>query len=122
MTKEKVERGVRRRFEVYITDLDGNAQDPDACNIYFEKQGMYGYDSPSKTYACSKTGSTGYWGADIWIPESMTLGDWLAHFEWTKTGQAPNGARFEFTVIDKVRPYINRDPRTIAPNVKVIEE
>ena len=118
---EKVERGVRRRFEVYITDLAGNPQDPDSCTVQFFKQGMYTYDSPSPKYTCANTGDVGYWGADVLISRSMTLGNWLAEFDWIKAGQEPNGANFLFIVEESRRPFINRDPRTIAPNVKVVE-
>lgn len=117
---EKVERGYKRRFEVYITDLDGNAQDPDSCTVQFFKQGMYTYDSPSPKYTCANTGAVGYWGADVFITRSMTLGTWLAEFDW-KSNQDLNGAPFEFIVKESRRPFINRDPRTIAPNVKVVE-
>ena len=117
---DKVERGVKRRFEVYITDLSGNAQDPDTCTVQFFKQGMYGYDSPSPKYTCANTGGVGYWGADVLISRSMTLGTWLAEFDWDKNGDK-NGANFEFIVKEARRPFINRDPRTIAPNVKVVE-
>ena len=117
---DEIERGNKRRFEIYITDLDGNPQDPDSCTVQFFKQGMYGYDSPSAKYPCVKTGTTGYWGADVLISRSMTLGDWLAEFDWILNGES-NGANFRFIIKEARRPYINRDPRTIAPNTKVVE-
>lgn len=118
--KEEIKRGTKRWFEVYITDLSGNPQDPDSCYVFFEKQGGYGYDSPSPKYTCSKT-TTGYWGANILISESMTLGDWVANFNWYTPLEGWNSSQFLFTVIEARRPYINRDHRTIAPNTKVIE-
>lgn len=121
MAKEEVYRGTKRRFEIFITDLDGNAQDPDECYVFFEKQGSYGYDSPSPKYACKKTGTTGFWGADIAISESMTLGDWIANFNWYTPLEDWNSSQFAFVVADKRRPWINRDHRTIAPNKQVIE-
>jgi len=119
--KEKIDRGTKRRFEVYITDLDSNPQDPNECYVILVKQGSYSYDSPSPRYACKKTGTTGYWGADIRISTSMTLGDWNAEFEWYTPLEGWNGSKFPFTISDARRPYINRDPATIAPNVKVEE-
>ncbi|GAH84389.1 unnamed protein product, partial [marine sediment metagenome] len=40
---QKVTRGTLKRFEVYITDLEGNPQDPDMCVVSLIKQGEYGY-------------------------------------------------------------------------------
>ena len=118
--KERVDRGFVRRFEVYITGLNGETQDPDECYCQLFKQGMYTYDSPTKKFTCNKVGDRGYWGADIPLPSSLTLGDWLAKFTWRKESDW-NGSQFLFTVIDQRRPYINRDPDTIAPNTKVVE-
>ena len=121
VVKEKVDRGTKRRFEVDITALDGTTpQDPDECYVTFYKEGMYGYDSPSRRYACHKTGGVGTWGDDIQLSPSMTLGDWVATFEWLLLGEW-NSSNFLFTVQDKRRPWINRDPNTIAPNVRVVE-
>ena len=123
MAKEIVYRGENkpRRFEVYITSLDGETpQDPDSCTVQFFKVGTYGYDSPSPKYTCSKVGTTGYWGADVALSNSMTLGDWLAEYEWV-VGGVTNGAGFEFTVKEARRPYIHKDPNLIAPTVKVEE-
>ena len=119
--KEKIDRGTKRRFEIYITDLSGNPQDPDECYVVLFKEGSYAYDSPSPRYACNKTGDTGYWGADIFISESMTLGDWIAEYEWYTPLEGWNTSKFNFIIQDKRRPWINRDPNTIAPNVKVEE-
>jgi len=119
--KQKIDRGTKRRFEILITDLDGNPQDPDQCYVFFEKQGMYGYDSPSPTYTCSKTGTTGYWGADIAISESMTLGDWVANFNWYTSLGGWNSSQYTFIIVDTRRPWVNRDHRTIAPNTSVVE-
>lgn len=117
MAKEEVSRGTRKRFEVYITDLADNAQDPDSCIVLLEKSGEYSYDSPRGPYTCSKTGTTGYWGADVNLSDSMTLGDWTAKFTWL-IGTVYDGEDFEFTVIDKRRPFISQ--RDAAPNVEVV--
>lgn len=119
--KEKIDRGTKRRFETYITALDGTTpQDPDECYVTLYKQGMYTYDSPSQRYTCRKTGDVGTWGTDIRLSSSMTLGDWVATFEWVLAGDW-NSSNFLFTIKDIKRPWINRDPDTIAPNVKVVE-
>ena len=119
--KEQIKRGTKRRFEIYITDLAGNAQDPDSCYVFFEKEGSYGYDSPSPRYTCSKTGAVGYWGADIPINNSMTLGDWIANFNWYTAAEGWNSQQINFVIIETRRPYINQDHNTIAPNKKVVE-
>lgn len=114
---EKVTRGTRKRFEVYITDLAGNAQDPDECEVILVKQGEYSYDSPKGPYACSKVGNTGYWGADVALSSSMTTGNWIAQFSWITLG-VEDGAQFGFIVEDKIRPFINKIG--IRPNVEVV--
>jgi len=113
---QKVTRGTLKRFEVYITDLEGNPQDPDMCVVRLIKQGEYGYDSPKGPYTCSER-TTGYWYADVPLSDSMTLGNWVANFDWEKSG-VEDAAYFDFIVVDKVRPYINR-PR-LRPNVEVV--
>lgn len=113
---QKVTRGTLKRFEVYITDLEGNPQDPDSCVVALIKQGEYGYDSPKGPYACSER-ITGYWYADIPLSDSMTLGNWVAHFDWEKNG-VEDSDYFDFIVIDKIRPYINKT--NIPPNVAVV--
>ena len=104
--KEKAYRGSRRLFEIYITDLDGNAQDPDSCQVTFQKVGEYSYDSPRGPFTCAKTGGTGYWGYHWSIPGSITLGDWVARFEWSVSGDLGDTEMF-FTLKDSIRPYLN---------------
>ena len=116
---DKVTRGTRKRFEIYITDLAGNAQNPDRCVVYLIKQGQYGYDSPKGPYTCKLTGDTGYWGADVFLSESMTLGNWIAHFVWDAGGVRDTDF-FAFIVQDKVRPWVNRRAGAIPPNVEVV--
>lgn len=113
---QKVTRGTLKRFEVYITDLEGNPQDPDICVVRLVKQGEYGYDSPKGPYACSKR-ITGYWYADVPLSGSMTLGSWVAHFDWEKD-DVEDSAYFNFIVVDMVRPYINQP--NLPPNVKIV--
>lgn len=105
--KEKAYRGTRRLFEVIITDLDGNPQDPDSCQVIFQKIGEYSYDSPRGPFTCAKTGSTGYWGYHWSIPDSITLGDWVARFEWSVL-DAPGDTEMFFTLRDYIRPYLNQ--------------
>lgn len=104
MVKEKVERGTRKRFQTTITNLAGTATDPASCQVRFEKVGYRSYKDHSQWYACSKVGTTGVWGADISIPDSMTLGDWVARFYWIIAGVGDNDS-FEFTLIRRDRPY-----------------
>ena len=113
---QKVTRGTLKRFEVKITDLEGNPQNPDTCVIKLIKQGEYGYDSPKGPYACSER-TTGYWYADVPLSASMTLGNWVANFTWEKSG-LNDAAYFDFIVVDMVRPYINQS--NLPPNVKVV--
>jgi len=113
---QKVTRGTLKRFEVYITDLEGNAQDPDTCVVKLIKQGEYGYDSPKGPYACSER-ITGYWYADVPLSDSMTLGNWVANFEWENEG-IWDAAYFDFIVVDMVRPYINQT--NLPPNVGIV--
>ncbi|KKM84927.1 hypothetical protein LCGC14_1294210 [marine sediment metagenome] len=116
---DKIYRGTRKRFEVYITDLGGSAQDPDTCEVTLIKEGEYSYDSPKGPYACSKVGNVGYWGADVDLSASMTLGNWTANFDWV-AGGVEDDAFFGFIVEDKVRPFINRRASQIPPNVEVV--
>lgn len=105
--KEKAYRGTRRLFEVYITDLNGNPQDPDSCTVLMEKVGEYSYDSPRGPFTCNKTGSTGYWGYEWSLPESITLGDWVAKFGWSASGNLGDAEMF-FIIMDYKRPYIHK--------------
>jgi hypothetical protein len=106
LAKEEVSRGTRKRFYTTITDLAGTPVDPTQCQLRLEKVGVYTYDSPTQWYECSKVGTTGQYGADIWLTESMTLGDWIARFRW-RVGSVWDGEGFEFTVIRKDKPYDN---------------
>ena len=117
---QKVTRGTRKRFEVYITDLGGSAQDPaGGCVVKLIKQGEYSYDSPKGPYTCSKTGATGYWGADVYLSKSMTLGNWVAHFTWAAiVGGPEDSAYFNFIIEDKIRPYINKP--NLRPNIEIV--
>lgn len=115
---QKVTRGTLKRFEVYITDLEGNPQDPDTCVVKLIKQGEYGYDSPKGPYTCSER-TTGYWYADVALSASMTLGNWVANFEWEKD-RVEDAAYFDFIVVDMVRPYISKYGPGIRPNVEVV--
>ncbi|GAH74936.1 unnamed protein product, partial [marine sediment metagenome] len=105
---QKVTRGTLKRFEVYITDLEGNPGDPDKCAVKLIKQGEYSYDSPKGPYTCSEIITdppSGYWYADVALSSSMTLGNWIANFEWENEG-VWDAAYFDFIVVDMVRPYI----------------
>ena len=106
--KEEVYRGTRKRFEVFITDLSDTATgvDPDSCEVRFWKQGTSQGDSPRGPYTCSKVGETGEWGADVFLSETMTLGDWVAEFTW-KIGRKIDRAKNIYTVADPVTPYQN---------------
>ena len=115
---QKVTRGTLKRFEVYITDLEGSPQYPDTCKVSLIKQGEYGYDSPKGPYTCSR-GALGYMYADAALSPSMTLGNWVANFEWEKDG-IEDAAYFDFIVVDKVRPYISKYGPGIRPNVEVV--
>jgi len=117
LSKEEVTRGTRKTFTVYITDSLGNAQDPNSCTLTLVKEGEYGYDSPLGPYTCSKVGATGYWGADILLRDTMTLGDWVAVFDWV-TSVEFDSEEWSFTVVDKRRPWINKRPTPV--NVKVV--
>lgn len=120
MAKEGVTRGTRKRFETYITDLDGNGQDPDSgsCKVAFTKSGEYTYDSPQGPFACKSTGAVGWWGYDWYMPDSITLGDWIARFTWT-VNEVPDAEDFLFTIVDLDRPWLNR--RKVAPATQVVE-
>jgi len=115
---QKVTRGTSKRFQVYITDLTTaeNPQDPETCDVKLIKQGEYSYDSPKGPYTCHRY-AEGQWYADVALSPSMTLGNWVANFEWEKNG-VKDAAYFDFIVVDMVRPYINRT--NIPPNVEVV--
>jgi hypothetical protein len=104
LVKEKVERGTRKLFRTTVTDTSGNAQDPDSCQVRFEKIGYRSYKEHSQFYTCAKVGATGVWGANITTPDSMTLGDWVARFYWIKDN-VPDNDGFEFTLVRKDRPW-----------------
>lgn len=115
MTKQEIIRGSRKRFQTTITDLDGNPQDPDAgtCYVRLEKVGGYDYDSPTQWYQCSNVGGTGVYGADVWLPESLTLGDWVARFTWKING-VDDYDSFEFTLVRKDKPWVHtRGPKGV---------
>ena len=107
--KESVIRGSRKRFQTTITDLEGNPQNPDAdtCFVRLEKTGEYNYDSPSQWYLCTTVGGIGVMGADIWLPNSWTLGDWLARFRWEIAGVIDYDS-FEFTLTRKDKLWQHR--------------
>ena len=109
MVKEKVNRGTRRTFRVSITDNDGNLQNPDAdtCKVSFHKTGEYFYDSPRGPFECTQISNPGVYGYDWLIPETITLGDWVARFQW-KVSDVIDYAEFEFIIEDKRRPWLNK--------------
>jgi hypothetical protein len=115
---QKVTRGTLKRFEVYITTLEEPPTPgyPDSCDVRLIKQGEYSYDSPKGPYTCSER-APGYWGANVALSASMTLGNWVANFEWKKDG-VTDAAYFDFIVVDMVRPYINQT--NLPPNVKIV--
>ena len=114
---QKVTRGTLKRFEVKITDLEGNLQTPETCRVKLIKQGEYSYDSPKGPYTCDEY-VLGYMYADIALSGSMTLGNWVANFEWKNDDDIWDAAYFDFIVVDMVRPYINQT--NIPPNVKIV--
>ncbi|GAG39091.1 unnamed protein product, partial [marine sediment metagenome] len=57
----------------------------------------------------------GYMYADIALSSSMTLGSWVANFEWKNAVDVWDAAYFDFIVVDMVRPYINQP--NLPPNV-----
>ena len=109
VVKESVIRGSRKRFQTTITDLSGNPQNPDAntCFVRLEKTGEYTYGSPSQWYQCSSVGTTGQFGADIWLPNSWTLGDYLARFKWEISGVEDMDS-FEWILKRKDKPWVNK--------------
>ena len=108
MSTPEFNRGERRRFQTTIKDLSGNEQNPDTgtCILYLRKQGGEAttYDSPRGPFACSQVGGTGIYGADVWIPTTITLGNWIAEFQWEISGEENRG-HFVFILIDKQQPY-----------------
>lgn len=106
VVKESVIRGSRKRFQTTITNLNGSAQNPDAgtCWVRLEKVGSYDYGSPTEWYLCSKVGGTGVFGADVWLANSMTLGDWIARFKWEISGVFDDDS-FPFVIIRRDKPY-----------------
>ena len=118
---QKITRGTLKRFEVYITDLGGEEQDPEGgCEVTLIKQGEYSYDSPKGPYTCeNKSAVKGFWAADVYLSRSMTLGNWVAHFSWRAiVGGPEDSAYFNFIVVDMVRPYINQI--NLPPNVGIV--
>ncbi|MCK4266368.1 MAG: hypothetical protein KAX31_03745 [Thermoplasmata archaeon] len=109
VVKEAFIRGSRKRFQTTVTDLSGNPQDPDAgtCFVRLEKVGSYDSGSPTPWVLCSSVGTTGQFGADIWLENYLTLGDWVARFRW-KLGTVPDVDAFYFTLIRKDKPYDSR--------------
>jgi len=109
VVKEAVERGTRKRFQTTVTDLGGTAQNPDAgtCFVRLEKVGSYDHGSPTIWYPCSQVGGTGVFGADVWLENYLTLGDWLARFKWEIAGVEDDDS-FPFTLIRRDKPYDNR--------------
>jgi hypothetical protein len=106
LVKEEVERGTRKRFQTTITNLAGTPTDPSECYVRLEKVGYNYSQPPTQWYTCSKVGTTGVWGADISIPDSLTLGDYLARFYWLISG-TPDNDSFEFVLIRKDKPWVN---------------
>lgn len=109
VVKEAFIRGSRKRFQTTITDLSSNPQDPDlgTCFVRLEKVGSYDAGSPTRWYLCASVGATGQFGADIWLQNYLTLGDWIARFKWEIAGELDDDS-FEFTLIRKDKPYDNR--------------
>ena len=110
MTKEAIIRGSRKRFQTTITDLEGNPQDPYVCYVRLEKVGVYTYGSPTVWYECTIVGGdSGVVYADIWLNNSLTLGDWLARFKWSmvEDGDLDYDA-FYFTLIRKDKPWVSK--------------
>ena len=107
--KEAIERGTRKRFRTTITNLSGEPEDPDidTCYVRLEKMGSYNAGSPTEWYLCSSVGTTGQFGADIWLENYLTLGDWLARFKW-EIGGVEDDDSFPFTLIRRDKPYDNR--------------
>lgn len=108
--KESIERGTRKRFQTTITDLGGTAQDPDVgtCFVRLEKVGSYDDGSPTTWHLCSKVGAAdGVFGADIWLENYMTLGDYVARFRWEIAG-IEDVDSFPFTIIRRDKPYDSR--------------
>ncbi len=113
VVKEEVIRGSSKRFQTTITDLSGNEQDPDpgTCYVRLEKVGSYDHGSPTEWYLCESKNGRGVFGADIWLPTYMTLGDWLARFKWEMTIEGTKIVdydSFPFTIIRKDKPYDSR--------------
>lgn len=115
VVKEEVIRGSSKRFQTTITDLSGNPQDPDddTCYVRLEKVGSYDYGSPTEWYPCKSVppGTDGIFGADIWLPIYMTLGDYLARFKWEMTlleTTTVDYDSFPFTIIRRDKPYDSR--------------
>jgi hypothetical protein len=106
VVKESVIRGSRKLFRTTITDTSGNPQNPDpgTCFVRLEKVGEYRYDSPSQWYPCVNVGGIGVFGSDIWLPNSWTLGDWLARFRWEISGVVDYDS-FEFVLKRKDKPW-----------------
>ena len=108
MSTPEFNRGERKRFQTTIQDLSGNPQNPDAgtCVVTLKKQGgeVTTDDSPRGPFACSQVGSTGVFGADVWIPSTITLGNWIVEFQWEISGLEDRG-HFVIIIVDKQQPY-----------------
>ena len=108
MSTPEFNRAERKRFQTTIKDLSGTAQNPDAdtCVLYLKKQGGEArtYDNPRGPFPCSQVGGVGVFGADVWIPETITLGNWIAEFQWKTLGKENRG-HFTFIIVDSQQPY-----------------
>lgn len=106
--KQEFIRGSRKRFQTTITALSGAPEDPDTdtCFVRLEKGGTYNPDS-TPWHLCSPVGTTGEFGADIWLQNSLTLGDWVARFKWEIDGDEDMDS-FEFVLKRKDQPWVNK--------------
>lgn len=105
--KDEVQRGSYKSFEVTIRNRAGVLTNPDSCQVRIEKSGSYTPDSQFPWTDCSLL-TLGIWGVDYYIPKYITLGDWVAHFRWTITGQTDEW-KFEFTIIRADKPWDSRE-------------
>lgn len=53
-------------------------------------------------------------GADVWLPEWMTLGDWIVRFTW-QIATVPDYDSFEVTVIRRDKPWDHTRGPAISP-------
>jgi hypothetical protein len=73
--------------------------------------GSYDDGSPTIWYPCTKKGGDGVFGADVWLTNSWTLGDYVARFKWEITVDGTpieDVDSFPFTIIRRDKPYDNR--------------